>query len=89
MITQVRQLIKARDLIWAWTARTLRGRYQQSVLGWFWAIVQFDHGAPRIRHERQCRAGLRILVDRAFDLHGYRLILAGGMYCKPHGTRVG
>ena len=40
MITQVRQLIKARDLIWAWTARTLRGRYQQSVLGWFWAIVQ-------------------------------------------------
>ncbi len=40
MITQARQLIKARDLIWAWTARTLRGRYQQSVLGWFWAIVQ-------------------------------------------------
>jgi len=40
MITQVQQLIKARDLIWAWTARTLRGRYQQSVLGWFWAIVQ-------------------------------------------------
>jgi len=40
MITQVRQLFKARDLIWAWTARTLRGRYQQSVLGWFWAIVQ-------------------------------------------------
>lgn len=34
------QLFKARDLVWAWTVRTLRGRYQQSALGWFWAIVQ-------------------------------------------------
>jgi len=40
MITQVRQLLKTRDLIWAWTIRTLRGRYQQSALGWLWAIVQ-------------------------------------------------
>lgn len=40
MITQAGQLIRARDLIWAWTARTLRGRYQQSALGWLWAIVQ-------------------------------------------------
>ena len=40
MITQARQLLKTRDLIWAWTVRTLRGRYQQSALGWFWAIVQ-------------------------------------------------
>jgi len=40
MITQARQLLKTRDLVWAWTVRTLRGRYQQSALGWFWAIVQ-------------------------------------------------
>jgi lipopolysaccharide transport system permease protein len=40
MITQAQQLLKARDLVWAWTVRTLRGRYQQSALGWLWAIVQ-------------------------------------------------
>ena len=40
MITQAQQLLKTRDLVWAWTVRTLRGRYQQSALGWFWAIVQ-------------------------------------------------
>ncbi len=40
MISQARQLLNTRDLIWAWTMRTLRGRYQQSALGWFWAIVQ-------------------------------------------------
>lgn len=40
MWTQVQQLLKARDLIWAWSLRTLRGRYQQSALGWLWAIVQ-------------------------------------------------
>jgi lipopolysaccharide transport system permease protein len=34
------ELVEARDLIWAWTGRTLRGRYQQSALGWLWAIVQ-------------------------------------------------
>ncbi len=40
MITQAQQLLTMRDLVWAWTVRTLRGRYQQSALGWFWAIVQ-------------------------------------------------
>lgn len=40
MITQTQQLLKMRDLVWAWTIRTLRGRYQQSALGWLWAIVQ-------------------------------------------------
>lgn len=40
MISQVQQLLKTRDLVWAWTVRTLRGRYQQSALGWLWAIVQ-------------------------------------------------
>ena len=40
IITQARQLLKLRDLVWSWTIRTLRGRYQQSALGWLWAIVQ-------------------------------------------------
>ena len=40
MITQAQQLLKTRDLVWAWTVRTLRGRYQQSALGWLWAIIQ-------------------------------------------------
>ena len=40
MIIQAQQLYKQRDLVWAWTIRTLRGRYQQSALGWFWAIIQ-------------------------------------------------
>ena len=40
MIAQARQLFRSRDLIWSWTIRTLRGRYQQSALGWLWAIVQ-------------------------------------------------
>lgn len=40
MITQTQELLKMRDLVWAWTIRILRGRYQQSALGWLWAIVQ-------------------------------------------------
>jgi len=40
MFDQAKQLLKTRDLVWAWTLRTLRGRYQQSALGWLWAIVQ-------------------------------------------------
>jgi len=26
--------------VWSWTERTVRGRYQQSVLGWLWAVLQ-------------------------------------------------
>jgi lipopolysaccharide transport system permease protein len=33
-------LIRSRDLLREWTSRNLRARYQQSVLGWFWAIIQ-------------------------------------------------
>lgn len=33
-------LFGARELLFAWTVRTIRARYQQSFLGWFWAIVQ-------------------------------------------------
>lgn len=40
MLTQTQQLTKTRDLVWAWTVRTLRGRYQQSALGWLWAVIQ-------------------------------------------------
>jgi len=29
-----------RDLIGAWASRTIRARYQQSALGWLWAIIQ-------------------------------------------------
>jgi lipopolysaccharide transport system permease protein len=40
MITYTRSLYKARDLLWAWTIRNIRARYQQSALGWLWAIIQ-------------------------------------------------
>lgn len=30
----------AKDLIGAWTSRTIRARYQQSALGWLWAVIQ-------------------------------------------------
>jgi lipopolysaccharide transport system permease protein len=40
MVTYARSLFQARDLLWAWTGRTIRGRYQQSALGWLWAIIQ-------------------------------------------------
>jgi len=33
-------LIASRDLLREWTSRTLRARYQQSLLGWLWAVVQ-------------------------------------------------
>lgn len=40
MINHIRMLIKCRGLIWAWAVRIVRGRYQQSALGWLWAVVQ-------------------------------------------------
>jgi lipopolysaccharide transport system permease protein len=33
-------LTNARELLWAWTVRTVKARYQQSLLGGAWAIVQ-------------------------------------------------
>jgi len=33
-------LFQSRDLLREWTSRNIRARYQQSVLGWFWAIIQ-------------------------------------------------
>jgi lipopolysaccharide transport system permease protein len=33
-------LYQARDLLWAWTVRIVRARYQQTSLGWLWAFIQ-------------------------------------------------
>jgi homopolymeric O-antigen transport system permease protein len=33
-------LFQSWDLLREWTSRNIRARYQQSVLGWFWAIIQ-------------------------------------------------
>ena len=40
MLNNVQTLLVSKNLIIAWTERTIRGRYQQSLLGWFWAIIQ-------------------------------------------------
>jgi lipopolysaccharide transport system permease protein len=40
MIATAKQFLDMKDLIWAWTSRTIRARYQQSVLGGLWAVVQ-------------------------------------------------
>lgn len=34
-----RRLYDAGDLLYQWTARNVRARYQQSALGWLWAIL--------------------------------------------------
>lgn len=36
----MRSLFGSRELLFAWTSRTIRARYQQSLLGWLWAIAQ-------------------------------------------------
>lgn len=33
-------LLQTKDLLWSWTDRTIRARYQQSLLGGLWIIVQ-------------------------------------------------
>jgi lipopolysaccharide transport system permease protein len=40
ILSRSRQLYQARDLLWSWTLRTIRARYQQSALGWLWAVFQ-------------------------------------------------
>jgi lipopolysaccharide transport system permease protein len=40
MTAYTRDLYRARDLLWSWTTRNVRARYQQSALGWLWAVVQ-------------------------------------------------
>jgi lipopolysaccharide transport system permease protein len=36
----MQKLYGSRELVWTWVERTIRGRYQQSVLGGLWAIIQ-------------------------------------------------
>lgn len=33
-------ILQSKDLLLAWVNRTITGRYQQSLLGWLWAVVQ-------------------------------------------------
>jgi lipopolysaccharide transport system permease protein len=40
MISNIKTLANSRELLFSWTGRSIRGRYQQSVLGWLWAIIQ-------------------------------------------------
>lgn len=40
LIQKAFPITNSMDLLVAWTNRTIRGRYQQSLLGWLWAIVQ-------------------------------------------------
>jgi lipopolysaccharide transport system permease protein len=40
MLANSQNLFQAKDLLLQWTSRNIRARYQQSALGWFWAIVQ-------------------------------------------------
>jgi lipopolysaccharide transport system permease protein len=40
MLTYSKALYQSRDLLWSWTGRIIRGRYQQSALGWLWAVIQ-------------------------------------------------
>jgi lipopolysaccharide transport system permease protein len=40
VLTNATSLFQARDLLWSWAGRNIRARYQQSALGWLWAIVQ-------------------------------------------------
>jgi lipopolysaccharide transport system permease protein len=40
MLANVDGFWRARDLLLAWTARNIRARYQQSALGWLWAVLQ-------------------------------------------------
>jgi lipopolysaccharide transport system permease protein len=40
LLTANKGIINSLELLLAWTNRTLRGRYQQSALGWLWALIQ-------------------------------------------------
>ncbi|GAB4544519.1 MAG: ABC transporter permease [Anaerolineae bacterium] len=40
MLATVTNLAQAKDLLWEWTGRNVRARYQQSALGWLWAVIQ-------------------------------------------------
>jgi lipopolysaccharide transport system permease protein len=39
-MTYITELYQQKDLLLAWTTRNIRARYQQSVVGWLWAVLQ-------------------------------------------------
>ena len=39
-VRHVQTLVRSRHLVIMWTGRTIKGRYQQSALGWLWAVIQ-------------------------------------------------
>lgn len=40
MLAGIRDLSGSHELLWAWTVRTVKARYQQSLLGGVWAVLQ-------------------------------------------------
>jgi lipopolysaccharide transport system permease protein len=40
LLAGIRDLTGAHELLWAWTVRTVKARYQQSLLGGTWAVLQ-------------------------------------------------
>lgn len=40
MIKQIRELNEYRDLLWLWAIRGVKARYQQTLLGIMWAVLQ-------------------------------------------------
>ncbi len=40
MLINTPGIFQAKDLLREWTSRNIRARYQQSLLGWFWALIQ-------------------------------------------------
>jgi lipopolysaccharide transport system permease protein len=40
LIAQARGFVGARDLLRQWVTRTIQARYQQSLLGWLWVVIQ-------------------------------------------------
>jgi lipopolysaccharide transport system permease protein len=40
MLAHAQKLFSSKDLTLAWTGRNIRARYQQSALGWLWAVIQ-------------------------------------------------
>ncbi|MFC2043375.1 ABC transporter permease [Chloroflexota bacterium] len=40
MLTGIKLLSQSKDFLFSWTSRIVQTRYQQSILGWLWIIIQ-------------------------------------------------
>lgn len=40
MKANAKSVLLSKDLLFEWTFRNIRARYQQSLLGWLWAVIQ-------------------------------------------------